>query len=160
MRPSSLTIHHARIARKGSGSVKVRRVRRARCVGRDTSAASFVSTTVSHFHSKLIGSIADDRTSRAVATKVAPARAPTADTISDEEVSIVDVPAPSASRAPAPRKGKGKGKAVESKGKIHAKSPEVLKHIAMENKLELSALELLQQIQEMREWRIATFGDE
>jgi len=80
--------------------------------------------------------------------------------ISDEEVSIVDVPMPSASRAPAPHRGKGKGKAVESKGKIHAKSPEVLKHIAMENKLELAALELLQQIQEMWEWRITTFSDE
>ena len=108
----------------------------------------------------LIGSIVDDRTSRTVTAKVVPARAPTADTISDKEVSIVDVPALSASRAPAPRKGRGKGKAVESKGKIHAKSPEVLKHIAMENKLELAALDLLQQIQEMREWRIATFGDE
>jgi len=108
----------------------------------------------------LIGSIVDDRTSRTVMAKVAPACAPTADTISDEEVSIVDVPAPSTSRAPVPRKGKAKGKAVESKGKIHAKSPEVLKHIAMENKLELAALELLQQIQELREWRIATFGDE
>ena len=72
----------------------------------------------------------------------------------------MDVPMPSASRAPAPHRGKGKGKAVESKGKIHAKSPEVLKHIAMENKLELAALELLQQIQEMWEWRITTFSDE
>ena len=104
----------------------------------------------------LIGSIADDRTSRAVTTKVTAAPTPTADTISDEEVSIVDVPAPSVSRAPVPRKGKVKGKA----GKAAAKSPEELRHIEMENKLERTALDLLQQVREMREWRFATYGDE
>jgi len=91
-----------------------------------------------------------------VTTKIAPARTPTADTISDEEVSIVDVPAPSASRTPAPRKGRGKGKA----GKAATKSPEELRHIEMENRLERTALDLLQQVREMREWRIATYGDE
>jgi len=104
----------------------------------------------------LIGSIADDRTSRTVTAKVAPARAPTADTISEEEVSIVDVPAPSVSRAPVPRKGKGKGKA----GKAATKSPEELRHIEMENRLERAALDLLQQVREMREWRFAMYGDE
>jgi len=91
-----------------------------------------------------------------VTTKVAPAPTPTAEAISDEEVSIVDVPVPSVSRAPAPRKGKGKGKA----GKGATKSPEELRHIEMENKLERTALDILQQVREMREWRFATYGDE
>jgi hypothetical protein len=78
------------------------------------------------------------------------------ETVSDGEVSIQEAPAPSASRAPAPRKGKGKGKA----GKAAAKSPEELRHIEMENRLERAALDLLQQVREMREWRFATYGDD
>ena len=105
-------------------------------------------------------SLAEKKNTPSATVKSVQAATPTVEMVSDGEVSIQEAPAPSAFCAPAPRKGKGKGKAVESKGKIHAKSPEVLKHIAMENKLELAALELLQQIQEMREWRIATFGDE
>jgi len=104
--------------------------------------------------------LAEEKDTPIATMKSVPAATPTVETVSDGEVSILDVPAPSASRAPAPCRGKGKGKAVESKGKIYAKSPEVLRHIAMENKLELAVLDLLQQIQEMQEWRIVTFGDE
>jgi len=75
------------------------------------------------------------------------------ETISDGEVSIEETPAPSASRAPTRRRGKGKGKAV-------LKSPEELRHIELENQLEWTALDLLQKVKEMREWRIATYGDD
>jgi len=101
----------------------------------------------------LIGVIADDKAPCTMTAKVSPARAPTADTISDGEVSILDVPAPSTSRVLVHHRAKGKGKAV-------TKSPEELRHIKLENQLERTALDLLQQVKEMQEWRVATYGDE
>jgi len=80
---------------------------------------------------------------------------PTVETVSDGEVSILEAPAPSASRVPPRRNAKGKGKATAT-----MKSPELIRHIEMENKLERTALDLLQQVKEMWEWRFATYGDE
>jgi hypothetical protein len=100
--------------------------------------------------------LAEKKNTPSVTAKSVPATTPTVETVSDGEVSILDVPAPSASRAPTCRKAKGKGKA----GKATAKSPEELRHIEMENRLERAALDLLQQVREMREWRFATYGDD
>ena len=101
----------------------------------------------------LIGVTADDKGTPTAIAKSVPAATPTVETISDGEVSIEEAPAPSASRAPARRNTKGKAKAT-------TQSPELIRHIEMENKLERTALDLLQQVREMREWRFATYGDE
>jgi len=97
---------------------------------------------------------AEEKTAPTAITKSIPAATPTVETVSDGEVSIQEAPAPSTSRAPPRRNTKGKGKATA------AKSPELICHIEMENKLERTALDLLQQVREMREWRFVTYGDE
>ena len=112
-----------------------------------------MSRIVSESYAILIGVIADDKGTPTVLAKSVPAATPTVETISDGEVSIEEAPAPSASRAPARRNTKGKAKAT-------TQSPELIRHIEMENKLERTALDLLQQVREMREWRFATYGDE
>jgi len=102
-----------------------------------------------------MGFLVEDKSTPTTIAKSIPAATPTVETVSDGEISILDVPVPSMSCAPARHKGKGKGK-----GKAVGKSPEELRHIELENQLERTMLDLLQWVKEMWEWRATTYGDE
>ena len=99
--------------------------------------------------------LAGRRTLRATTARSAPVRSPTAESESDGEVSVQEVPVPSASRAPVRRKGKGKK--VVAQG---ATSDEVLRLIELENNFQRMGLELIQKAKALREWRVAKYGDE
>jgi hypothetical protein len=137
-------------------SVRGRRVKLARSAGGDTVVAHLVRLLlVCYVGILLMDVLAGRRVLRAMSAKTAPVRSPTAESESDGEVSVQEVPVPSASRAPARRKGKGRK--VVAQG---AMSDEVLRLIELENHFQRMGLELLAKAKALREWRVAKYGDE